>query len=55
LSGWRKSATYRSAKDFQDGQTMMKSVLAPAFKARMLGSVGMVFHNILAIVTASVG
>jgi len=26
---------------------MMKSVLAPAFKARMLGLSGWVFHNIL--------
>jgi len=27
-------------KDFKTGQTMMKSVLAPAFKARMLGLSG---------------
>src|SRR5947207_7179074 len=27
-------------KDFKTGQTMMKTVLAPAFKARMLGLAG---------------
>src|ERR1700752_4525233 len=34
-------------KDFKTGQTMMKSVLAPAFKARMLGMAGWYSTNIL--------
>src|SRR6267142_2468192 len=34
-------------KDFKTGQTMMKSVLAPAFKARMLGLSGWYSTNIL--------
>lgn len=34
-------------KDFKTGQTMMKSVLAPAFKARMLGLEGWYSTNIL--------
>jgi len=34
-------------KDFKTGQTMMKSVLAPAFKARMLGLAGWYSTNIL--------
>jgi len=34
-------------KDFKTGQTMMKTVLAPAFKARMLGVSGWFSTNIL--------
>ena len=34
-------------KDFKTGQTMMKTVLAPAFKARMLGVDGWYSTNIL--------
>lgn len=34
-------------KDFKTGQTMMKTVLAPAFKARMLGLAGWFSTNIL--------
>jgi myo-inositol-1-phosphate synthase len=34
-------------KDFKTGQTMMKSVLAPAFKARLLGLSGWYSTNIL--------
>ena len=34
-------------KDFKSGQTMMKSVLAPAFRARMLGVEGWFSTNIL--------
>ena len=34
-------------KDFKTGQTLMKTVLAPAFKARMLGLVGWYSTNIL--------
>jgi myo-inositol-1-phosphate synthase len=34
-------------KDFKTGQTMMKTVLAPAFKARMLGLEGWYSTNIL--------
>src|SRR5438034_10080611 len=30
-------------KDFKTGQTMMKTVLAPAFKARMLGLAGCIW------------
>ncbi|HET9802941.1 MAG TPA: inositol-3-phosphate synthase [Candidatus Acidoferrum sp.] len=36
-----------SGKDFKTGQTMMKTVLAPAFKARMLGLDGWYSTNIL--------
>ncbi len=36
-----------SGKDFKTGQTMMKTVLAPAFKARMLGVAGWFSTNIL--------
>ncbi len=36
-----------SGKDFKTGQTLMKSVLAPAFKARMLGLDGWYSTNIL--------
>ena len=32
-------------KDFKTGQTMMKTVLAPAFKARLLGTERMVFDQ----------
>ncbi len=34
-------------KDFKTGQTMMKTMLAPAFKARMLGLSGWYSTNIL--------
>src|SRR5690349_24288786 len=34
-------------KDFKTGQTMMKTVLAPAFKARLLGMEGWYSTNIL--------
>src|SRR5205823_211212 len=36
-----------STEDFQTGHTMMKTVLAPAFKARMLGLAGWYSTNIL--------
>jgi myo-inositol-1-phosphate synthase len=36
-----------SGKDFKTGQTLMKTVLAPAFKARMLGVAGWFSTNIL--------
>ena len=36
-----------SGKDFKTGQTMIKTVLAPAFKARMLGVAGWFSTNIL--------
>jgi myo-inositol-1-phosphate synthase len=36
-----------SGKDFKTGQTLMKTVLAPAFKARMLGVSGWFSTNIL--------
>ena len=36
-----------SGKDFKTGQTLMKTVLAPAFKARMLGLEGWYSTNIL--------
>ncbi|HET9101621.1 MAG TPA: inositol-3-phosphate synthase [Acidobacteriaceae bacterium] len=36
-----------SGKDFKTGQTLMKTVLAPAFKARMLGVAGWYSTNIL--------
>ena len=36
-----------SGKDFKTGQTMLKTVLAPAFKARMLGVSGWFSTNIL--------
>jgi myo-inositol-1-phosphate synthase len=36
-----------SGKDFKTGQTLMKTVLAPAFKARMLGVNGWFSTNIL--------
>ncbi len=34
-------------KDFKTGQTLLKTVLAPAFKARMLGVSGWYSTNIL--------
>ena len=34
-------------KDFKTGQTLMKTILAPAFKARMLGLSGWFSTNIL--------
>ncbi len=34
-------------KDFKTGQTMMKTILAPGFKARMLGLSGWFSTNIL--------
>ena len=36
-----------SGKDFKTGQTLMKTVLAPAFKARLLGVAGWFSTNIL--------
>ena len=36
-----------SGKDFKTGQTLMKTVLAPAFKARLLGVSGWFSTNIL--------
>ena len=36
-----------SGKDFKTGQTLLKTVLAPAFKARMLGVSGWFSTNIL--------
>lgn len=36
-----------SGKDFKTGQTLMKTVLAPAFKARLLGITGWFSTNIL--------
>ena len=36
-----------SGKDFKTGQTLMKTVLAPGFKARMLGIAGWFSTNIL--------
>jgi myo-inositol-1-phosphate synthase len=39
-------------KDFKTGQTLMKTILAPGFKARLLGLNGWFSTNILAIVTA---
>ena len=34
-------------KDFKTGQTLMKTILAPGFKARMLGLQGWYSRNIL--------
>ena len=45
LAGQRKIPI--GGKDFKTGQTMMKTVLAPAFKARMLGLSGWYSTNIL--------
>ena len=43
----KKNAAPVCGKDFKTGQTMMKTVLAPAFKARMLGVSGWFSTNIL--------
>ncbi|MFC1815780.1 inositol-3-phosphate synthase [Thermodesulfobacteriota bacterium] len=43
----KKNKTPVSGKDFKTGQTLMKTVLAPAFKARMLGVAGWFSTNIL--------
>jgi myo-inositol-1-phosphate synthase len=43
----RDQATPICGKDFKTGQTMMKTVLAPAFKARLLGLSGWYSTNIL--------
>ena len=43
----KRNAAPICGKDFKTGQTMMKTVLAPAFKARMLGVAGWFSTNIL--------
>ena len=43
----KKNAAPICGKDFKTGQTLMKTVLAPAFKARMLGVHGWFSTNIL--------
>jgi myo-inositol-1-phosphate synthase len=43
----KKNKVPVSGKDFKTGQTLMKTVLAPAFKARMLGVGGWFSTNIL--------
>jgi myo-inositol-1-phosphate synthase len=43
----RENGVPLSGKDFKTGQTMLKTVLAPAFKARMLGVSGWFSTNIL--------
>ncbi len=43
----RKKKTPISGKDFKTGQTLMKTILAPGFKARMLGLSGWFSSNIL--------
>ncbi|HSE50271.1 MAG TPA: inositol-3-phosphate synthase [Terriglobales bacterium] len=43
----RENSAPICGKDFKTGQTMMKTVLAPAFKARMLGLAGWYSTNIL--------
>jgi myo-inositol-1-phosphate synthase len=43
----RKNEAPICGKDYKTGQTMMKTVLAPAFKARMLGLSGWYSTNIL--------
>jgi myo-inositol-1-phosphate synthase len=43
----KQNAAPICGKDFKTGQTMMKTVLAPAFKARMLGVNGWFSTNIL--------
>jgi myo-inositol-1-phosphate synthase len=43
----KKNAAPICGKDFKTGQTLMKTVLAPAFKARMLGVKGWFSTNIL--------
>ena len=39
-------------KDFKTGQTLMKTIIAPGLKARMLGVHGWFSTNILGIATA---
>jgi myo-inositol-1-phosphate synthase len=43
----REMATPICGKDFKTGQTLMKTILAPGFKARMLGLAGWFSTNIL--------
>ncbi len=43
----RKTGTPISGKDFKTGQTFMKTILAPGFKARLLGMNGWYSTNIL--------
>jgi myo-inositol-1-phosphate synthase len=43
----KKNSAPIAGRDFKTGQTMMKTVLAPAFKARMLGVSGWFSTNIL--------
>jgi myo-inositol-1-phosphate synthase len=43
----KKNGVAISGKDFKTGQTMMKTVIAPALKARMLGVAGWFSTNIL--------
>jgi len=43
----RKTGSPVAGKDFKTGQTLMKTVLAPAFKARLLGLQGWYSTNIL--------
>ena len=43
----KKNAAPICGKDFKTGQTFMKTVLAPAFKARMIGVSGWFSTNIL--------
>ena len=43
----RQTQTPLSGKDFKTGQTLMKTILAPGFKARMLGLNGWFSTNIL--------
>jgi len=43
----KKTGTPVAGKDFKTGQTLMKTILAPGFKARMLGLEGWYSTNIL--------
>ena len=43
----RETRTPLAGKDFKTGQTLMKTILAPGFKARMLGLAGWYSTNIL--------
>jgi myo-inositol-1-phosphate synthase len=43
----KKTGTPISGKDFKTGQTLMKTILAPGFKARLLGLDGWFSTNIL--------
>jgi len=43
----RETSTPTCGKDFKTGQTLMKTILAPGFKARMLGMKGWFSTNIL--------